>query len=54
MSILQFTVNSVEEIKMARNTTTSRSVESRELNTREQFEEYRLKVEQANNALTVD
>jgi hypothetical protein len=41
VNILQFTVNSVEEIKMARNTTTSRSVESRELNTREQFEEYR-------------
>jgi hypothetical protein len=30
----------VEEIKMARNTTMSRSAESRELNTREQYEEY--------------
>jgi len=30
----------VEEIKMARNATTSRSAESRELNTREQYEEY--------------
>jgi hypothetical protein len=42
-NILQFLVinNSVEENKMARNITKARSAESRELNTREQYEEYR-------------